>query len=131
MSKINLSEYQVESLWHQAHLSGMQRRRFLLLLAGSGAAAVLTACKVSPSANVTPTANVTSNATGNITAPPAQLISEPVPSQYFVPLGSNAEMRFEVMANRTYQMPNSLFFIRSHTWTPQPAVDITKWTLSV
>ncbi len=136
MSSIKLNENQVESLWRQAQLSGMARRKFLLLLAGSGAAAVLSACKVAPSGNISPTTNATTNATTNVTAnvtpaAPAQLIAEPIPPQYFVPLGSNAEMRFEVMTSRTYQMPNSLFFVRSHTWTPQPAVDVTKWTLSI
>ncbi len=63
---------------------------------------------------------------------PAQLIHEPTPPEYFVPIGgTNAEMRFETMANRTYNMPNSFFFLRSHTGTPLPPIDVTKWNLSV
>ncbi len=44
-------------------------------------------------------------------------------------MGSNAEMRFEAMANRTYVMPNSLFFVRNHTSTP--FIDVNTWKLSI
>lgn len=48
-----------------------------------------------------------------------------------MPLGANAEMRFEVMANRAYAMPNSLFFVRSHSPTSSPPIDIRTWKLSI
>ncbi len=132
MKLTSLNEEQVEALWHKARDSGMPRRRFLILLASSGAAAVLAAC--TPAATPTPAPTPTPTPTpapSPSPAPPAQLIYEPIPPQFFVPLGSNAEMRFELMANRTYQMPDSFFFVRSHSWTPQPPIDLKTWTLSI
>ena len=35
------------------------------------------------------------------------------------------------MASRTYNMPNSFFFVRDHTSTPFPPIDVKTWTLSV
>jgi DMSO/TMAO reductase YedYZ molybdopterin-dependent catalytic subunit len=130
-----LRDTQSEALWRKAERAGMSRRRFLALLGASGAAAVLTSCTRAP---VTTTTTTTETKTVTATPPPATttttaagpLIWKPIPPQYFVPLGSNAEMRFEVMRDRTYQMPNSFFFVRGHTFTPQP-IDVTKWTLTL
>ena len=58
-----------------------------------------------------------------------QSINKPIPEQYFMHLGSNAEMRFEVMANRGYSMPNSFFFVRNHTSTP--SIDAKTWKLHI
>jgi DMSO/TMAO reductase YedYZ molybdopterin-dependent catalytic subunit len=123
----------------------MSRRAFLTLLASGGVAAVLAACAPGAAPTTAPTtapaAAPTQAATGAAaTAPapgtpaqapaaPARLIQKPIPEQFFIPLGSNAEMRFEAMANRTYAMPNSLFFIRNHAATP--IVDIKAWKLSI
>lgn len=35
------------------------------------------------------------------------------------------------MANRTYTMPNSFFFVRSHTPTSSPPIDVKTWKLSI
>jgi sulfane dehydrogenase subunit SoxC len=126
-------ETKEEALWRQAQAVGMPRRRFLTILAGSGAAAVLAACapKVltttpsapSPSPAAAPSPTPTSTT-------PVRLVDEPTPAQFFNPIGGgNFEMRFENMANRTYGMPNSLYFVRDHTSTP--LVDITTWNLSI
>lgn len=123
----NLKEEHTEALWERAKRSGIDRRKFLTLLAASGATAVLASCapKVMPSippAPITP-APAPSPA-------PTRLIDKPVPSQFFDPISaSNFEMRFEEMANREYVMPNSLFFVRNHTSTP--IVDIKTWKLSI
>ncbi len=129
-----LNENQVQALWKKAEIAGIPRRKFLLLLSTSGAAAVLAACTPRTTTSTTTLSTTTAppaSTTPPPTAPAAPPIIEPTPCQYFIPLGSNAEMRFELMANRTYNMPNSFFFVRDHTATPFPAVDVKTWTLSV
>jgi sulfane dehydrogenase subunit SoxC len=128
-----LNEDQVHALWNKAEKEGMSRRKFLVLLGAGGAAAVLAACTPSTTTfTTTKTLTPTSTPTSTTTPPPATpLIIEPIPPEYFNPLGSNAEMKFEVMAKRTYNMPNSLFFVRSHTFTPFPAIDVKTWNLTV
>ncbi|MBI4295537.1 MAG: sulfite oxidase [Chloroflexi bacterium] len=117
----SLPDQQVKALWDTAEQAGVSRRRFLGLLAASGAAGLLAACvpKVSPTptpATPTPT-------------PAARPISKPTPEQFFIPLGTNAEMRFEVMANQAYTTPEANFFVRSHTSTP--SIDIKTWRLNI
>ncbi|MDP2932354.1 MAG: sulfite oxidase [Chloroflexota bacterium] len=130
MGAERLNEPQVEALWNRAQMAGMSRRKFLVLLAGSGATAVLMACAKAPTPPppvTTPPPTTTPPAT--TTPPPARLIYKPIPEQFFVPLGTNAEMRFEDMASRQYLMPNSLFFVRSHT--SYMFVDAKSWQLSI
>lgn len=81
----------------------------------------------SPAASATPAAAGTPGVTGVTEV--AQLINKPIPTQYFIPMGSNAEMRFEVMANRGATMPNSFFFVRTHK--ASVIVDAKTWQLSV
>ncbi len=122
MNHSDLREEQKEALWEKAQAVGMPRRKFLILLAGRGAAAVLAACtpKKTPAPTPAPTPSPA----------PARLVDKPVPEQFFFPIGgANNEMCFEVMANRTYAMPNSFFFVRNHTSTP--VIDIKTWTLSI
>ena len=45
-------------------------------------------------------------------------ISKPLPPQYFVTFGSNAEMRWDAVAGLGYEIPNDRFFVRDHTGTP-------------
>ncbi len=136
MKRRELNDNQVQALWKRAEMAGIPRRTFLIMLSTSGAAAVLAACTAKAPTSTTAikpttTAPPPSGTTPAPTAAAAPPIIEPVPGQYFVNLGSNAEMRFELMANRTYAMPNSFFFVRNHTATPFPAVDVKTWTLSV
>ena len=122
----DLREEQKEALWQKARATGMTRAQFLLLLAGSGAAAVLAAC----TPGTTTTTTTSSPAPTTTPSAPARLVDEPVPPQFFNPIGGgNYEMNFAVMANRTYAMPNSFFFVRDHTSTP--IIDIAKWSLSI
>ncbi|MFH1032426.1 MAG: sulfite oxidase [Chloroflexota bacterium] len=123
-----LNEEQVQALWNTAEKAGIPRRKFLILLSAGSAAAVLASCapQITPT---TPTATTpTPPPTPTTTIPP---INKPLPGQYFIPLGTNAEMRFEVMANRTYNMPNSFFFVRLHTSSPFPPTDVKTWSLSI
>lgn len=125
-----LKQEQVEALWRKAQAAGMSRRRFLVLLAGSGAAAVLASC--TPRAPA-PTPSPAPAPTPAPAPAPASVraIYKPTPEQFFIPLGTNSEMRFEVMANRAYTTPNSFFFVRSHTPTSAPPIDVKTWKLSI
>jgi DMSO/TMAO reductase YedYZ molybdopterin-dependent catalytic subunit len=138
---MHLTGSQIEYLWNLADRAGMSRRRFLSLLAAGGAAGVLAAlaqvtsfaAQPTPSAAqtsvLTPPAAGTPSVSAAPAAQPVRLIDKPIPTEFFIPMGSNAEMRFEDMANRTYAMPNSLFFVRSHTQTV--VVDPKTWKLSI
>lgn len=124
MNHSDLKEEQKEALWGKAQAVGMPRRRFLVLLAASGATAVLASCtpKVVPAPAPAPTP-APSPAT-------ERLIDKPVPARFFTPIGGgNYEMRFEDMLNQTYVTPNSLFFTRNHS--SSPFVDVASWTLSI
>ena len=56
-------------------------------------------------------------------------ISKPLPSQYFVNFGSNAEMRWDAAADLGYEIPNDRFFVRDHTGTP--IVNASTWQLEL
>jgi sulfane dehydrogenase subunit SoxC len=122
MNNLELKEVQEEALWQKAQSAGIPRRKFLILLAGSGAAAVLAAC--TPKIAQTTTPQLTTPATAD------RLVDKPTPPQFFNHIGGgNWEMLFQDMANQTYATPNSFFYVRDHTSTP--IIDITTWTLSI
>ncbi len=138
--KNQIGEQAYDALWNKAQASGMPRRKFLILLGTSGAAAVLAACSPTASTIVTPPPSPTRspspspspspNPTASASPAPVRLINQPTPGQFFNPMGAtNAEMRFEVMANRTYTMPNSIFFVRSHTGSQ--VMDSSTWKLNI
>ena len=63
-------------------------------------------------------------------APPAPSpIVKPLPPEWFIPLGTNAEMRWEAMHGQGYTTPNERFFVRNHTSTP--LIDPATWRLRV
>lgn len=45
-------------------------------------------------------------------------IVKPLPPEWFTPLGTNAEMRWDTAAQLPYTIPNERFFVRNHTSTP-------------
>src|SRR3954451_5425447 len=45
-------------------------------------------------------------------------IVKPLPPEWFVPFGTNAEMRWDAAAGLPYTIPNERFFVRNHTATP-------------
>src|SRR5262245_14006556 len=59
----------------------------------------------------------------------AGTIVKPLPAEWFIPLGTNAEMRWEAMAGQGYVTPAERFFVRNHTATA--LVDAATWRLSV
>ena len=56
-------------------------------------------------------------------------IVKPLPPEWFVPIGTNAEMKWEAMADEGYLTPIEKFFVRNHTATE--LVDPTTWRLNV
>jgi DMSO/TMAO reductase YedYZ molybdopterin-dependent catalytic subunit len=56
-------------------------------------------------------------------------IVKPLPVGRFRVHGSNAEMRWEVMREQGYVVPNADFFVRNHTSTP--LIDAGTWSLNV
>lgn len=94
---------------------GMSRRRFFQLLgAGTGAAALGL-----PGAGTIRQAQ----------ASHAGATVKPVPPELFYALGSNYEMRWEVMANKGYLVPIENFFVRNHTSTPH--IDASTYRLRI
>ena len=56
-------------------------------------------------------------------------IVKPLPPEWFVPQGTNAEMRWEAMRDQGLLVPNARFFVRNHTATPR--IDAATWRLRV
>ena len=56
-------------------------------------------------------------------------IHKPLPPEWFVPFGTNAEMRWDSLADVGYEIPNERFFVRNHTATP--LIDPEPWRLRV
>ena len=50
--------------------------------------------------------------------PASSPIVKPLPPEWFIPLGTNAEMRWEAMQGQGYLTPAERFFVRNHTSTP-------------
>jgi sulfane dehydrogenase subunit SoxC len=97
----------------RARAAGLSRRRFLQVLgAGAGAAAM---------------GGIQPRATDAQTAP--DLVVKPTPAEFFNDLGSNKEMRWEVMYTRGYVVPNELFFVRDHSRSAR--LDAASWRLRV
>ena len=55
-------------------------------------------------------------------------IRKPLPPEWFVPFGTNAETRWDSLADVGYEVPNERFFVRNHTATP--LIDPATSTLS-
>ena len=134
MQTKHITDQQEEALWRKAQISGLSRRKFLVLLGAGGATAVLAACTpgvVTQTVTVTPTPTPTIPPPTTSPSPttPPRLIQKPIPEQFFIPLGTNAEMRFEDMAIPQFNTPESMFFVRSHSSTP--IIDSKTWKLRV
>ena len=61
--------------------------------------------------------------------PPAGPIVKPLPLEWFTPIGTNAEMKWEAMQGQGYLTPSARFFVRNHTSTP--LIDAKTWRLRV
>jgi len=60
-------------------------------------------------------------------APAAGPIVKPLPPEWFTIRGTNAEMRWEAMADQGHLVPVDRFFVRNHTTTP--IIDGSAWRL--
>jgi DMSO/TMAO reductase YedYZ molybdopterin-dependent catalytic subunit len=60
---------------------------------------------------------------------PAGPIVKPLPPEWFVNFGSNAEMRWDAARDQGYLIDPKRFFVRNHTRTP--TIDAATWRLKV
>jgi DMSO/TMAO reductase YedYZ molybdopterin-dependent catalytic subunit len=60
---------------------------------------------------------------------PAGPILKPLPPEWFVNFGSNAEMRWDAARDQGYLIDPARFFVRNHTRTP--TIDASTWRLKV
>jgi DMSO/TMAO reductase YedYZ molybdopterin-dependent catalytic subunit len=60
---------------------------------------------------------------------PSAPIVKPLPPEWFINYGTNAEMRWDSVAGLGYLTPNERFFVRDHTATP--LIDAKSWSLSL
>ena len=56
-------------------------------------------------------------------------VVKPLPPEWFIPQGTNAEMRWEAMRDQGLLVRNERFFVRNHTATPR--IDAATWRLRV
>jgi DMSO/TMAO reductase YedYZ molybdopterin-dependent catalytic subunit len=106
-----------EQLLRRLERSGYSRRELLkagaagvTLLAGLGRLATPQAARAAAAAATSP-------------------IVKPLPPEWFVNYGTNAEMRWDAARKLGYRIPNSRFFVRDHTATP--LIDSRSWRLRV
>lgn len=110
-----------ERLWRAAREAGLPRRRFLQQAGVAVVGTALGSCGGrAPADRAAPAA-----------APPgaAGTFVKAVTEDRFIPLGTNAEMRWDQMARQGYVVGNDLFFVRDHTSTPR--IDPATWRLVV
>ncbi|GGZ94940.1 sulfite oxidase [Streptomyces bluensis] len=91
----------------EARADGVTRRRLLTLLAATAAA---TTPPTAPSARAAHSP-----------------IVKPLPPEWFIQRGTNAETRWEALRGTGPHTPNELFFVRNHTATP--VLDAADWRL--
>ncbi len=59
----------------------------------------------------------------------ANPIVKPLPPEWFINYGTNAEMRWDAVAGLGYEIPNERFFVRDHVSTP--LIDPKTWSLGL
>ncbi|WP_409238438.1 sulfite oxidase [Streptomyces sp. PA5.6] len=96
----------------QARAGGVARRDMLRLVAAAGLASTVPVALSAPRATA---------------AEPG--IVKPLPPEWFIVHGTNAEARFESFADTGFTTPVSRFFVRNHTSTPR--LDAASWKLNV
>jgi sulfane dehydrogenase subunit SoxC len=114
-----------ERIWRYCREQGIGRRRFLELVALTGAGALLGGCrstKPAPEAATTTAPPSTTPTTG----PPWV---KAIPEDKFIVRSTNAEMRWERMAGAGYTTPNDQFFVRNHVRTV--TLDRGSWRLRI
>ncbi|MEU6121532.1 sulfite oxidase [Streptomyces sp. NPDC047123] len=97
----------------EARADGADRRDLLRLLAAAGLASAVPLGLSAPA----------------VSAAAGPGIVKPLPPERFIIHGTNAETRFEALAETGHTTPVSHFFVRNHTTTPR--VDAKTWRLTV
>ncbi|MEV2250848.1 sulfite oxidase [Streptomyces sp. NPDC050147] len=100
----------------EARADGVARRDMLRLLAAAGAAVTLPVSLGAPRARAA-------------AADAAAGIVKPLPADRFTIRGTNAETKFEALAETGFHTPASHFFVRNHTATP--VLDAKTWSLRI
>lgn len=103
----------------EARADGVDRRTLLRMAAAAG---VLAAPALLPAPRA-------AAATVPAGAAPVPGIVKPLPPEWFVPRGTNAEMRWDAVPGTGLHTPNERFFVRNHTSTP--LIDPQTWRLRV
>jgi DMSO/TMAO reductase YedYZ molybdopterin-dependent catalytic subunit len=109
----------------QRRWSAGRSRRDMLKLIATAVPALATGALVPPSAIATPTRRNHVLAAAMDTASP---IVKPLPPEWFINYGSNAEMRWDTV-DFGYLTPVERFFVRDHTATP--LIDPGSWRLQL
>ncbi|MDC0766573.1 sulfite oxidase [Streptomyces sp. HD] len=91
----------------EARADGVSRRRLLTLLAATAATTALPA-------------------PGRARAADSPIV-KPLPPEWFIQRGTNAETRWEALRGTGHHTPNERFFVRNHTTTP--VLDAADWRL--
>lgn len=110
-----------EQLRRQLERAGYSRRE--ILKAGAGGMALMAGLsRLAPPA-------LARAAAAHARLADSSPIVKPLPPEWFINYGSNAEMRWEAARDLGYRIPNERFFVRDHTATP--LIDSRTWTLRV
>ena len=104
-----------EQLVRQLERSGYTRRQ--ILRNGAAGAFLLAGVGRLASAGKVRAATTTSS------------IVKPLPAEWFINYGTNAEMRWDAVSGLGYFIPGERFFVRDHTSTP--LIDASTWTLGL
>jgi len=106
----------------EGRADGIERRDLLRLVAAAGLATTATSAATgfATSAAAAPGAAGPTLAAGMV---------KPLPDTWFTTRGTNAETRFEALADTGHHTPTDRFFVRNHTSTP--LLDADAWTLTV
>ncbi len=110
-----LEERRERAAGEAARRAGVSRRRFLALAAAGV-----------PVAGGLATAG---RAVAQAPPAPAPPIVKPIPPEWFISYGTNAEMRWDSVGGLGHVTPNERFFVRNHTATP--AIDVGTWRLRI
>ncbi|MFD4629008.1 sulfite oxidase [Streptomyces sp. NPDC058284] len=115
----------------EARAEGVGRRDLLRLAATVGLVSAVPAALAPATASAADVADEAGGATDG--QPRSRAVGDgivkPLPPERFILHGTNAETRFESLADTGHLTPVSHFFVRNHTTTPR--VDARTWRLNV
>ncbi|WP_405009036.1 sulfite oxidase [Kitasatospora sp. NBC_01539] len=110
----------------EARADGVDRRTLLRMLAAAG---VVAAPALLPPTRAVAATAAAAGGTAPAAPGPVPGIVKPLPAEWFVPRGTNAEMRWDAVPGTGLHTPNERFFVRNHTATP--LIEQASWRLRV